>query len=58
MSFEEIEELPITRYKILLEQAFNLIALYRMGEFELKDSQHKREELLRYSKKFKQQGRL
>ena len=35
LSVEEIYALPVTEYYLLLEQSFNLAALYRQGEVDL-----------------------
>ena len=35
LSVEQIHKLPVTEYYLLLEQSFNLAALYRQGEVDL-----------------------
>jgi len=43
--WEDIENLPYTFYRTLLEQAFNLGALYRGTEFSLSSGDKKSEKL-------------
>lgn len=56
--FNEVENLFISDYRILLEQAINIANLYRQGEFELTDSIEKQEDFLSEIEFFKNQGRL
>lgn len=56
--FTEVEDLPITQYKKLIEQAFNLLNAYRFGEFNLQDSETKKNNFLQEIEMFKKQGKL
>jgi len=56
--FQEVENLYITHYKMLLEQAMNIGNLYRQAQFELQDSKDKRNEFLDEIEFFKRRGKL
>jgi len=45
LSREEIYALPVTEYYLLIEQSFNLAALYRQGEVDLETNADKELEL-------------
>lgn len=56
--FDEVENLYVTDYALLLEQAQNIANLLRGSEFKLVDSQTEHEEFLATIKMFEEQGRL
>ena len=41
MKWDEVMELPITKYNLLLDQAFNLLAGYRQGTYSLISAEDK-----------------
>lgn len=53
-----MEDLAITEYRILLEQAMNIANLYRQGQFEFLDSFEKQEEFENEIAFFRQKGKL
>lgn len=58
IAFSRVEDLAITEYRILLEQAMNIANLYRQGQFEFLDSFEKQEEFENEIAFFRQKGKL
>ena len=57
LSVEEIYALPVSEYYLLIEQSFNLAALYRQGEVDLEtkaDKEIKMKEKLDMFRSFKE----
>ncbi len=50
--------MPISQYKIMIEQALNIGNLYRQGKFEFLDSEEKRKEFIEQIEFFKNKGKL
>lgn len=45
MPYDKVEDLPITHYMLLLNQAFNLSNVYRQGAVELQTPEDKLKQL-------------